>query len=79
VSRDLAAIEAADLMFAIVDGMDSGTVYEIGYARAKGKPVVVYSENETPEDKKMMQGSGCVLCDDFVTAIYQAIWIACAS
>ena len=64
-------------MFAITDGLDAGTVYEIGYARAKGKPVVVYCENETVNDKKMMQGSGCRLCNDFVSAVYETLWIAC--
>jgi nucleoside 2-deoxyribosyltransferase len=36
------AMESADLVLAIVDGADtdSGVAYEIGYARAKGKPVV---------------------------------------
>jgi len=79
VSKDLAAIDDVDAMLAIGDGMDSGTVYEVGYARAKGKPVVVYCENETPEAKKMMEGSGCLLCDDFVSAVYQCLWISCAA
>jgi nucleoside 2-deoxyribosyltransferase len=78
VPKDLEAIEAADIVFAIGDGMDPGTVYEVGYARAKGKPVIVYCENETAEGQKMMQGSGCFLVDDFVSAIYRALWIACA-
>jgi len=76
VSKDLEAIEKADLVFAVGDGLDSGTVYEVGYARSQDKPVIVYCENETQESLKMMQGSGCTLCEDFVTAIYQAFWIA---
>lgn len=78
VMLDLAGIDTADLVFGIGDGMDSGTVYEIGYARAKGKPVVMYSENESDENKKMMRGSGCVLRDDYVSAIYETLWTACA-
>lgn len=77
VAHDLAGIDRTDLVFAITDGLDAGTVYEIGYAHAKGKPVVVYSENETADDKKMMEGSGCHLCDDFVSAVYETLWIAC--
>lgn len=76
VELDLKAIHECDLLFAIGDGMDPGTVYEVGYARALGKPVVWYSENESAEDKKMMQGSGCMLVDDYVSAIYQALWAA---
>lgn len=77
VPLDLEGINDADLIFAVGDGMDPGTVYEIGYARAKGKPVVVYCENESDENKKMMGGSDCLLCDDYVSSIYQALWTAC--
>jgi hypothetical protein len=76
VAKDLEAIDRADLIFAICDGLDSGTVYEVGYARSRSKPVVVYSENETAEALKMMAGSSCYLCDDFVSSIYRAFWIA---
>lgn len=78
VHKDVEAIHDCDLMFAIGDGMDSGTVFEIGYAKALRKPVVMYTENESEEDKKMMEGTDCVLCDDFVTAIYRLVWEAAA-
>lgn len=45
----------------------------------EGLSVVVYCENETLEAKKMMQGSGCFLCDDFVTAVYHSLWKSCAA
>lgn len=77
VQLDLAGINDADLIFAVGDGMDPGTVYEIGYARAQGKPVIVYCENESDENKKMMAGSDCLLCDDYVSSIYQTLWTAC--
>lgn len=77
VQLDLAGINDADLLFAVGDGMDPGTIYEIGYARAKGKPVIVYCENESDENKKMMEGSDCLLCDDYVSSIYQTLWTAC--
>ena len=76
VQQDLEGIDNSDLVFAIGDGLDSGTMYEIGYARSRGKPVIMYSENESEEDKKMMEGSGCILCSDYVTAIYQTLWTA---
>lgn len=76
VEKDVQAINAADLLFAISDGLDSGTIYEIGYARAKGKPVVMYCESESAEDQKMMEGSGCIVSRDYVTAIYKALWTA---
>lgn len=76
VDLDLKGIRDSDLMLAMGDGLDAGTIYEIGYARALGRPVVMYSECETIEDRKMMQGSDCILTDDFVSAIYRTVWAA---
>ena len=76
VEQDLEGIENSDLVFAIADGLDAGTIYEIGYARAKGKPVVVYSERESEEALKMAEGSGCVICRNYTTALYSALWEA---
>jgi nucleoside 2-deoxyribosyltransferase len=78
VLKDLDAIQKADLVFAVADGLDSGTMYEIGYARSRDKPVIVYCENETEEALKMMLGSACIVCNDFVTAIYRSVWVASA-
>jgi len=40
--QDLQGLEQADVVAAILDGpdVDSGTAFEIGYACAKGKPVI---------------------------------------
>jgi nucleoside 2-deoxyribosyltransferase len=76
VDLDLDGLRKCDVVLAIGDGLDSGTVYEVGYARAMGKPVIFYSENESESDKKMMAGSGCILCHDYATAIYKALWAA---
>lgn len=76
VHLDIDAIRKCDLLFAIGDGLDAGTLYEIGYARALNKPVIVYSENETKEDLKMMEGSNCILSPDYTSAIYKTLWEA---
>ncbi len=41
-NKNLNAIENSDIIVAVVDGIDidSGTAWEIGYASAKGKPVI---------------------------------------
>lgn len=74
VEKDLEGVKDCDALFAIGDGLDSGTIYEIGYARALNKPVVLYAENESQQDKKMMEGSDCVITDDYVSGIYQVVW-----
>lgn len=76
VQQDLEAIKDSDLVFAIADGLDSGTLYEIGYARALGKPVVIYSERESDDDLKMAAGSACAICRNFTTALYTTFWKA---
>lgn len=76
VEQDLEGVRDCDVLFAIGDGLDSGTIYEIGYARALNKPVVFYAENESEQAKKMMEGSNCYITDDYVSAIYQAFWEA---
>jgi hypothetical protein len=76
VEPDLSALRAAQAVFAIADGLDAGTVYEIGYACARGVPAVVYCENETEENLKMIRGSGCVVIRDYVSALYRAAWTA---
>lgn len=66
---DIAALRECDAVFAVLDGLDSGTVFEVGYARAIGKPVVGFSQNVSEEDLKMIEGSGCTVLSDFVTAV----------
>ena len=76
VEKDLEGVRDCDVLFAIGDGLDSGTIYEIGYARALNKPVVFYAENESDQDKKMMEGSDCRVTNDYVSAVYQMVWEA---
>jgi hypothetical protein len=71
---DIDAIEDCDSIFALLEDHDPGTIFEIGYARARGKPVVAFAPSTDPVHVTMFAGSGCKLFDDFVTAIYAAIW-----
>lgn len=77
VQKDLQALDESHIVFAICDGLDPGTIFEIGHARSRDIPVVVYSErHHGGESLKMMEGTGCVLCEDYTTAIYSALWEA---
>ncbi len=71
---DLAALDDCDRMLALLDGADPGTLFEVGYARARNLPVVTFSETLTTEQLKMIVGSGCTHTDDFATAIYFTAW-----
>lgn len=77
VVKDLEALDNSHIVFAICDGLDAGTIFEIGHARSRNIPVVVYSErHHGGESLKMMEGTGCILCEDYTTAIYSALWEA---
>ncbi|MFG1429343.1 PfkB family carbohydrate kinase [Roseixanthobacter glucoisosaccharinicivorans] len=71
---DLAGLDACDVVLAVLNGGDAGTIFEVGYAVARGKPVVALAQNIRPEDMKMTIGSGCQVADDLVSAIYRAVW-----
>lgn len=76
VPKDIEAIDDCDCMFAILDGMDSGTLFEIGYAVKSGIKVVAYSENATEGELKMLVGTDCDVNKDFTTALYKTCWYA---
>lgn len=73
---DIAALRDCDAVFALVDGLDSGTIFEAGFARSLGKPVFGLSQSTGEEELKMLVGTGCVLRDDLVTALHHLHWRA---
>lgn len=74
--KDIEKLKDCSCVFAIVDGLDSGTLFEIGYAVAMGIKVVAYVENESDGALKMLAGTGCTIEKDFTTAIYKTCWYA---
>lgn len=73
---DIEGLNASDVVLAVVDGLDSGTLFEIGYAVAKGKKVVAYVQNESEKALQMLEGTHCDIENDFTTAIYKTSWYA---
>lgn len=71
---DLAGIDASRAVLAILNGSDVGTVFEVGYAVARQLPVVALAQNMRAEDLKMIEGTGCTVVEDLVSAIYQVVW-----
>ncbi len=72
--EDIKGLESSDVVFAVLNGLDTGTIFEIGYAVKKGIPVVALAQNVKPEDLKMIEGTKCEVVDDFVSAAYRTIW-----
>jgi nucleoside 2-deoxyribosyltransferase len=75
-TADLVGLDDCDAVFAIVDGLDAGTLFEVGYARARGIPVVALAQNVKEEDMTMLVGSHCAVFSDIATAAYHAAWRA---
>ena len=71
---DLAGLDRAAAVLALLDGWDPGTLYEVGWAQRKGLPVVCYLQGMQREGAKMLVGSGAELHDDLSTALYRAAW-----
>ena len=74
--KDVEGLNKSDVVLAIVDSLDSGTLFECGYAVAKGKKVVAFVQNESEKALQMLKGTGCDLEEDFTTAVYKSIWYA---
>ncbi|WP_245318266.1 MULTISPECIES: PfkB family carbohydrate kinase [unclassified Mesorhizobium] len=75
-SEDLRGLEECTAVLAVVDGEDAGTLFEVGYARSLGIPVVALAESPRPQGLTMLEGTGCHVTADFTTAVYQAVWQA---
>jgi len=74
VDKDLKGLNESQVIFAMLDGLDSGTLFEVGYGISKGIKVIVFVQNESEESLKMLEGTDCILENDFTTAIYKTYW-----
>jgi len=73
---DLKGVDDADILYAVLNEYDPGTIFEIGYAISKNIPVIIFLENQTPINMTMFEGSGCIIENDFSSSIYKVIWEA---
>jgi nucleoside 2-deoxyribosyltransferase len=72
---DLDGLRRCSKVIALLDGADPGTLFEVGYARALGIPVVALAERLEAENLTMISGSGCEVVRDFTTAVYRVLWM----
>lgn len=74
--KDLAGLDQCDVMLALLSDSDPGTLFEVGHARATGKPVVALVESPRKQDSTMLLGTSCEIVDDLATALYRVVWAA---
>jgi nucleoside 2-deoxyribosyltransferase len=72
--RDLKAVADSATVMALLDRLDPGTLFEVGYARALEIPVVAHVHGIPEGHLKMIEGSQCLITEDLATAIYKVAW-----
>jgi nucleoside 2-deoxyribosyltransferase len=73
---DMKGLRESEVVLACLDGLDPGTIYEIGYAHHQESKVIAFVSAERSEDLKMIEGGGSQMTNDFATAFYATIWAA---
>ena len=73
---DIAGLERCTSVLAILDGADSGTVFETGWATRANIPVVALAENADDHAWTMLRGTEALVLPDLSSAIYNAAWAA---
>jgi len=73
-TADLDGLNESSVVLAILDGLDPGTVFEVGYARSKSIPVIAVAESVPENELTMVIGSGCYVTNDLTTGIYAVCW-----
>jgi hypothetical protein len=72
--KDLDGLDSCTAMLALLDDVDSGVLFESGWARRDDIPVIVYTEHTDDDRLKMVRGSGAEVFDDLSSAVYRALW-----
>ena len=72
--KDLHGLNSCAVVLALLDGLDAGTLFEVGYAVAKGIPVVAVAELVPEVALTMLTGTSCHVTDDLTSGIYAACW-----
>jgi hypothetical protein len=73
-AEDLAGLADSTAVLALLDHSDAGTLFEVGWARRAGLPVVALAEQLDQEAAKMLHGTEVSIFSDLSTAVYRALW-----
>lgn len=72
---DIEMLAQSTRVFAILDGFDPGTLFELGYAHRLGIPIVAFTNRHQDlkdERLNMLRGLGVELHDDYAYAIWRS-------
>lgn len=72
--KDLEGIKNSDIIFALFDNLDSGTLIESGYSLAIDKKIIGYHRTCNDNDLLMLKPADIKLFKNLTTAMYHTIW-----
>lgn len=72
--KDLDGLDQCDVVFALLDGFDPGTIYETGWAARENIPVVGFSSEAHAKETKMLIGMGAEVHTDLTSALFRSVW-----
>lgn len=75
-AADLDGLRRCHSVLALLDGTDSGTLFEVGWATRDGLAVVGFAELVDDHAWIMLRGTGTPVIADLSTAVYTAAWTA---
>lgn len=73
-SLDLKYLEKSDVVFCVLDNLDSGTLIEAGYSMSQNKKIIGYHRTCAEEELLMLSPGNVSIYKNLTTAIYQTIW-----
>ena len=79
VPQDLEGLSKSKSILALLDGMDPGTLFEVGYGASRGKEIVVFMSDEKGVNLTMFRGIRAHIHHNLASAIYEAIWFGTES
>lgn len=72
--KDIEGINNSDVIFAVLDNLDSGTLIESGFSMANGKIIIGYHRTCGENKLLMLKPGDFTTNTNLTTALYQTIW-----
>ncbi|MGE9311082.1 PfkB family carbohydrate kinase [Niabella sp. CJ426] len=72
--KDIEGLNNSEIVFCVLDNLDSGTLIEAGYALANKKKVIGYHRTCDENKLLMFNGGNTTIFKHLTTAMYQTIW-----
>jgi len=72
--KDIEGIKNSDILFAVLDNLDSGTLVESGFSMAHNKKIIGYHRTCNENHLLMLKPGNFTTYSNLTTAIYQTIW-----